>query len=84
MKYYGSGYGVGSVKFGRKVFSMTGMFNKKDTCLWLSVGRVESIICGVYDYGITVGGFGLSFSLGWFISDCGVWQEGDMDDVYRS
>jgi hypothetical protein len=80
MKYYGSSYGVGSTKYGRKIISVSGSFDRHDLAVGIAIGKSESIICGVYDYGLTFGIFGLYVCIGWFIAECGVWQESDLTE----
>ena len=77
MKYYGSGYGVGSIKYCRKIISFLTIIDNQKT-VEFSVGKSESIICGLNNYGITFCFFGFCISIGWFIAECGIWKEGEV------
>ena len=74
MKYYGSGYGVGSTKYCRKIISFLNDIDNQKT-VGFSVGISDSIICGLNDYGITFYFFGFCISIGWFIAECGTWKD---------
>ena len=80
MKYYGQNYGIGSIKYGRKIISVSGTFRRNDLSVGIAIGKSESIICGVYDYGLIVGMFGLYLCIGWFVADCGVWTESELTE----
>lgn len=79
-KYYGSNYGVGSTKFGRKIFTSSGHFDKQDLFLAVYMGTSQSIILDVYDYGISFGFCGCHLCIGWFVADCGVWTEDEITE----
>ena len=78
MKYYGAGYGAGSTKFGRKIISFSGWLDKDRRTAGFTIGKSESIILDVYDYGITFGFLGFYLSIGWFIAECGTWKEEEL------